>query len=327
MKSMKSLSILAARSIAVGLLLSASIAQAEEQVCVDGDTATGIKDLLLNTTEFGNVNVDVDFRYDTGWSVYGSDLGKFPFNGGNAEEDALLAMKAINDALNAFGDGPEEVPAFAGQPDQNTYWIGVEEETGLGEAAIAAVGGANYGSTAWGPCEESGATRCILGVGIVGADKSATYAALSKAQGGACGNKPPPEPPTGSFDIIPCITGSWYLMARDGEGYNVEVIGPELEPKLLAYFYTYDDAGNQMWLVGSGPVDGDTAVVPVQVTSGPVYGEAYDPNDVVRENWGTLTFTFTSKDTGTVARSSTMGYGTTTYDIERVSSVTGLACP
>ena len=50
-------------------------------------------------------------------------------------------------------------------------------------------------------------------------------------------------------------------------------------------------------------------------------------NDLDREDWGTLTFTFTSKDTGTVKRASTMGeFGTTTEDIVRLTSVTGLTC-
>jgi len=81
-----------------------------------------------------------------------------------------------------------------------------------------------------------------------------------------------------------------------------------------------------MWLVGSGPANGDTAVVPVQVTSGAVYGDDFDPTDVLKEDWGTLTFKFTSKDTGTVERASTMGFGTTTVDIIRLTSVTGLSC-
>lgn len=82
-----------------------------------------------------------------------------------------------------------------------------------------------------------------------------------------------------------------------------------------------------MYLVGSGPVDGDTAVVPVVVTSGPVYGDAFDKDDVVRETWGTLTFTFTSCNEGSVVRASTTGFGTTTESFIRLTSVTGLTCP
>ena len=159
-------------------------------------------------------------------------------------------------------------------------------------------------------------------------DQNFTYAALSRTDGSTCTSAPPPvPPPAGSFDIIPCITGSWYLDARDGEGYNIEILGSGLEMSMLTYFYTYDDDGDQMWLVGEGDVDGDTAIVPVQVTSGPSYGDDYDPDDVVRQNWGTLTFKFTSKNTGTVERASTTGFGTTTVDIERLTSVSGLSCP
>ena len=327
MNLIKKFSALAAASTAIALLLGTSPAWAET-VCVDGDTATGIKDLTLVTKEFGTVNVDVNFRYETGWSVYGSDLGRFPFDGENSEEDALLTMGAINDALNAVGDSPDPIPDFAGQPGKNTFYIGVEEETELNEGFIAAVGGANYSSTLWTRCEEEGADNCVLGAAILEADQNFTYAALSRTDGSTCTNAPPPEPPpAGSFDIIPCITGSWYLLARDGQGYNIEILGSGLDMRMLAYFYTYDDDGDQMWLVGEGDVDGDTAVVPVQRTSGPSYGDDYNPADVVRENWGTLTFTFTSKDTGTVARSSTTGFGTTIVDIDRLTSVSGLSCP
>jgi len=313
-----------AGSTAIALLLGTSLAWAET-VCVDGDTATGIKDLVLVTDQYGSVTVDVDFRHDTGYSVYGSGLDNFPFFGANSEEDAFVAMLAINDALN--DNGP--IPDFAGQPGTNSYFIGVEEETELSQAAIAAVGGANYSATLWTRCEEEGAEDCIFGSAILQAEERFTYADLRRAEGGACGNEPPPvdPPPAGSFDIIPCITGSWYLDARDGEGYNIEILGSGLNLSMLAYFYTYDEAGNQMWLVGSGPVDGDTAIVPVQVTSGPSYGDDYDKDDVVRENWGTLTFTFTSKDAGSVERASTMGFGTTTEDIDRLTYVSGLSCP
>jgi len=157
-------------------------------------------------------------------------------------------------------------------------------------------------------------------------DQRFTYAVLSYANDSSCDGAPPSEPPT-SFNIIPCITGSWYLEARDGEGYNIEILGSGLELSMLAYFYTYDDDGNQMWLVGSGPIDGDTAIVPVQVTSGPVYGDDYDKEDVLREDWGTLTFKFDTKDTGSVVRDSTMGFGTTTEDIDRLTYVSDLSCP
>ena len=51
-------------------------------------------------------------------------------------------------------------------------------------------------------------------------------------------------------------------------------------PYLLTYFYTYDKTENQMWLTGLATVNGDTAVVPMTVTSGAVFGPGFDPGDV-----------------------------------------------
>ena len=322
MRKMKKLSALVAVSIAIGLLLGTSMVQAEE-VCLDGDTVMGIKSLDVLTDAHGAITIDVDFRYETGFQVYGSGLDNFPFNDVNAEEDVIATMVSINNTLGA--NNP--VPGSAGYPSENVYFIGVEEETEGGAGLVAAVGSENLTGGFWEQCSE--VNDCILGATILKADERFTYADLSKAAQGTCGNTPPDEtdPPTGSYNIVPCISGSWFLPARDGEGYVIEIIGPSLEPEMLAYFYTYDDAGNQMWLIGQGAVNGDTAVLPMQVTSGPVYGDAYDPDDVLREDWGTLTFKFTSKNAGTVLRESTMGFGTDTVDIIRLSSLTGLVCP
>jgi hypothetical protein len=308
----------------LALILTASWQPAQaEEVCLEGDTVMGIKDMDVLTDSHGAITIDVDFRYATGYEVYGSGLDNFPFTGGNAEEDLIAMMTQINNSLGV--NNP--VPGSAGQPSENVYYIGGEEESEGGAALIAAVGSENLTGGFWEQCSE--VNDCILGATILKADKRFTYADLSKAAGGSCGNTPPDpeEPPPGSYNIVPCISGSWFLPARDGEGYVIEIIGSSLEPEMLAYFYTYDDAGNQMWLLGQGPVNGDTAVLAMQVTSGPVYGDDYDPADVLREDWGTLTFKFTSESAGTVVRDSTMGFGTTTVDIIRLTFLTGLMCP
>ena len=90
--------------------------------------------------------------------------------------------------------------------------------------------------------------------------------------------------------------------------------------------YTYDANGNQMWLLGVGSANGGTAVVPMQVTSGAVFGPGFDPDDVIREDWGTITFTFSSCNAGTAEYVSN-DFGSGTFDIERLTSVAGLKCP
>jgi hypothetical protein len=320
MKQMKKLSALAAGSIAIALLLGTNIAQAEEEICVADDTVSGIKGLDVLTEEFGQTTMDVDFRYTTGFAIYGSDLQKLPFGAAAGEDDAFSVLTSINQALSAHNP----VPDFAGQPNQNEYYIGVEEEEGAGFGAVAAWAGANYTGEEWEPCERELTEGCLAGSRILPAADRFVYADLSAATGASCDTS---APPPDTFTITPGITGSWYLLARDGEGYNIEVIGDKLAPQMLAYFYTYDDDGNQMYVVGNGPINGDTAVVPVVVTSGADYGDAFNPADVVRTPWGTLTFTFSSCDAGSVVRDSDLGFGTTTVDIIRLSTVAGLSCP
>ena len=294
-----------------------------QQVCYDGDIVTGIKGLDVFTETHEGITIDVDFVNVTGFDIYGSDLKNLPFGTSvTAEEDSLATVIAINLALN--GENP--VPDFVEISGKQNYYIGAEGEVQLGLGLVGAVGGENVTGENWEVCDEDSAINCIGSVAVLQADQRFIYADLRRAETGASCTPGGGDPPTGSYNIVPCITGSWYLLARDGEGYNIEIWGDDLDPQVLAYFYTYDEAGNQMWLVGSGPANGDTAVVPVQVTSGPVYGAGYDPDDVLREDWGTLTFKFATKDTGTVERASTMGFGTTTVDIIRLTSVTGLSC-
>ena len=301
-------------------------AQAEEQVCYDGDIVTGIKGLDVFTETHEGITIDVDFVNATGFQLYGSELKNLPFGtSGFAEEDTLATVIAINLALN----GETPVPDFVEISGKQNYYIGAEGEEEFGLGLVGAVGGENVTGENWEVCDEDSAINCIGSVAVLKADERFIYADLSKEAGGSCTGAPPPggEPPPGSYNIVPCISGSWFLPARDGEGYVIEIIGDSLEPEMLAYFYTYDDAGNQMWLLGQGPINGDTAVLDMQVTSGAVYGDDFNPDDVLREDWGTLTFKFTSESTGTVVRDSTMGFGTDTVDIIRLTFLTGLMCP
>lgn len=183
------------------MALGTSTALAQE-VCLDGDTVIGIKDLEVVTDTYGIIDIDVDFRYTTGFEIYGPDLNDLPFDDiAFAEEDA--------------------------------YFIGVEGEVELGKGLVGVVGSENATGEFWDPCTML--NDCVAGVGALGADQRATYADLSRASGGSCTGSPPPDPGPG-YTITPCITGSWYDPARDGEGYNIEITGSSLDPQVLAYF-------------------------------------------------------------------------------------------
>ena len=327
MKQIKKHSIIAAGSMAIALLLGTNLAQAEELVCLasDGVTVTGIRGLEVPRDNFDTIFVDVDFVWTTGFNIYGPNLDNLPFMDANAEDDTFFVYSAINQTLT----DQSIIPIYAGQSGKNYYYIGAEREQESVGGATAGWSGAKYDPAEeekWEPCEFQRTDNCVaLGSAIVAAGDYFNYADLTRAVSGAtCDGGPPPA--GSDFTITAGITGSWFDRTREGEGFNIEIIGTSLDPQLLAYFYTYDDFGNQMWLNGFAAANGDTAVVPMQVTSGAVFGDLFDPTDVVYESWGTITFTFSSCSAGTAAYTST-AFGNGTFNIARLTTVTGVNCP
>lgn len=86
---------------------------------------------------------------------------------------------------------------------------------------------------------------------------------------------------------VPRKSGSWFDPTRDGEGYVLEVL-PDGRP--LVYWFTYNLAGGQAWMVGIGDRSvalGSTVLALLQPVGGR-FGPDYDPNDVVREDAGSV---------------------------------------
>jgi len=182
MKQKTRFSALTAGAMATSLLLGAGTAQAANGgVILDGDTVIRIENLEVFDDVGGVTVYDVDFRFITGFNLYGQNLDGFPFGDANAEEDAFAAMIAINDAL---GENIP-VPGSAGVPSQAIYYIGVEEEQEAGAGLIAAVGSENLTGDFWDPCTR--ANDCITGAAVLQADQTFTYADLTEDSG-----EPPP---------------------------------------------------------------------------------------------------------------------------------------
>jgi hypothetical protein len=142
--------------------------------------------------------------------------------------------------------------------------------------------------------------------------------------------------------IIPDgITGAWFNPDRDGEGFMIGIAAggisrkiPELggiipgldgSREFVVTWYTYED-GEQKWLLGSAPLSPDQTHIPVpmQEYHGADFGEAFDPNAVISMEWGTLEFSFTSCDSGTVHYQSDRGSGS--IALTRLILISGLGC-
>jgi len=140
------------------------------------------------------------------------------------------------------------------------------------------------------------------------------------------------------FALNPGLTGTWWGGAdRAGEGFLLEFGTSNDALTLFASFYTYDNMGNQAWLVAS-PTDGleegsNTVEVTVYQPTGAMWGDDFDPADVVREpSWGTGTFTFDSCTSGSVTltpgeTAQGMGYTELSYALTRDVLISGVDCP
>lgn len=88
------------------------------------------------------------------------------------------------------------------------------------------------------------------------------------------------------------LSGMWWVPTRSGEGLMLEFGDVGGRPHALVTWFTYAN-GSQRWLAGSAPIAQGQSSVTIEVvrTSGADFGALFDPDAVVRTQWGTLTLT------------------------------------
>jgi hypothetical protein len=124
-------------------------------------------------------------------------------------------------------------------------------------------------------------------------------------------------------------TGQWYNQQRDGEGFFVEVIGEGENLQISVAMYSYNEQGEQLWLVGNVPIaSGDVvATVPVFLIEGPVWGTAYDPADRVTTEFGTIVVQFPTCSSAIFnVNSNVAGLESGSYSLVRLTEIVGMDC-
>jgi len=86
------------------------------------------------------------------------------------------------------------------------------------------------------------------------------------------------------------VQGSWWNSDYAGEGFAIEEFGDGF---MIAYWYTYGDMGQQMWLIGTGERDGNTVVLEMRQTEGGVMADPSNRESVTEFVWGTVTLNIT----------------------------------
>jgi hypothetical protein len=123
-------------------------------------------------------------------------------------------------------------------------------------------------------------------------------------------------------DALPWM-GAFFDPARDGEGFHLAVEGDG--STFVMTWYTYLD-GEQVWLIGSGVRNGSRLVfADMVITHGANFGSEFNPADVVREIFGTITADFSDCNNFTATVDTVLPeFSDIVLD---VTKIVGAACP
>jgi hypothetical protein len=125
------------------------------------------------------------------------------------------------------------------------------------------------------------------------------------------------------------VSGGFGSLSRDGEGITVQIIESSIGTLVVVHWFTFDESGNQMWLAAASSAlsQGQTVVsMPAEVLEGPEFGPDYDPDDVMRTDWGTLTLSFPNCNEAILSYASTIGFGTGTIPMVRITELEQVGC-
>ncbi len=131
----------------------------------------------------------------------------------------------------------------------------------------------------------------------------------------------------GAVTITRNFSASWFDPAHSGHGFNLEVVDNPAGKTMVAFWYTFDASGAPVWIVASGPVVGDRAVLQASLVNGGRFGNGFDPALVQQRAWGTLSVSFADCNNGSVAWSPTLaGFTAGSMPIQRLTQLFGSAC-
>lgn len=82
------------------------------------------------------------------------------------------------------------------------------------------------------------------------------------------------------------VQGSWWNPNFAGEGFAIEEYGDGF---VIAYWYTYDEDGKQLWLIGTGEKQGNTVELEMFRTEGGTLGDPDSSELITEVLWGHVT--------------------------------------
>jgi hypothetical protein len=136
------------------------------------------------------------------------------------------------------------------------------------------------------------------------------------------------QPGTAAVPFIgPGFTGNWYDAGQSGHGFAFEVLPGNV---MLLEWFVFAPQGGQAWIVGTGPIIGNQALIQAyqKVGSGGLFPPAFDAAQLQNQYWGTITVTFADCNSGTATWAPVVsGYTAGSIPLQRLTLPAGLACP
>lgn len=132
------------------------------------------------------------------------------------------------------------------------------------------------------------------------------------------------DPFTDAVASLDVFSGSWYDPSHDGEGWIVEVLDDD---RALIYWFTYDQTGQQAWMIGLAERDGNSLVADLLQPSGAKFGNDFDPDAIQHSPWGTIRLTLNACNSASIDYSSELNaYGSGNLQAQRLVNIDGLNC-
>lgn len=131
---------------------------------------------------------------------------------------------------------------------------------------------------------------------------------------------------TQSNDPLQAITGSWFDPTHNGEGWLLEYLGNNT---VLLYWFTYDNQGNQKWLLSVGSIDGNNVITfdSSTMTNGTFFGNGFNANNVNNFEWGTMKMIVNDCNSITVSYDSPLAiYNQGMLNAQRLTNIDGIQC-
>jgi hypothetical protein len=135
---------------------------------------------------------------------------------------------------------------------------------------------------------------------------------------------PANEPASDPIGIRGDFSGTWFNPQQSGHGLFVEVLD---RGRAAVAWFTFDPAGQPLWLYGVLAVDGASLVGDLAKVTGGRFGPAFDPALIQQQAWGGIELDVEGCDTAELRWQSTdPAFGSGSLPMVRLTALQGQRC-